>query len=258
LRDGRSIERMDIHRSGFTLLPEQVEGSIAWKSDVMSYSLREEPDERTVEFSCADVEGVSVRAELVVRRPRDHESLNVVVPWTTQRFQLNSKHNTLPCEGTVTVGGRAFEMHPERCHGVQDWGRGMWPYRSFWNWGVCTGLQDGALVGVNMGAKWTTGTGSNENGILLDGRLHKVMEDLVWAYEPSNWMAPWRVRAPHSGMIDLTLTPIYAKTTGLNLGLFATGGTCVFGRWSGTVRAGGREIEITRLIGWAEEFTHRW
>ena len=105
-----------------------------------------------------------------------------------------------------------------------------------------------------MGGKWTTGTGSNENGILVDGRLHKVMEDLEWTHDPSQW----RVRAPHSGAIDLTLTPIYPKTTRLNLGLLATGGTCAFGSWNGTVRAADREIAIDGLIGWAEEFAHRW
>jgi hypothetical protein len=229
-----------------------------WKSGKMSYALRHEGAGIAVEFSCADVQGAAVRADFVVRRPPEHESLNVVVPWTSTRFQLNSKHNTLPCEGAVVVGDRRFEMHPERCHGVQDWGRGIWPYRSFWNWGVCTGVRDGTPVGVNMGAKWTTGTGSNENGILLDGRLYKVMEDLDWTYEPTNWRKPWRVRAPRSEMIDLTLTPIHVKTTGLNLGLFATGGTCVFGTWDGTIRAGGREIAVEGSIGWAEEFAHRW
>jgi hypothetical protein len=258
LRKGRSIERMDVRRSGFTALPEDVERGLTWKSDRTSCALREDGAGIAVEVACADVQGSPVHAEFLVRRPAGHESLNVVVPWTRKRFQLNSKHNTLPCEGTVRVGDRSFAMHPERCHGVQDWGRGIWPYRSFWNWGVCTGVQDGTLVGVNMGAKWTTGTGSNENGILLDGRLHKVMEDLEWTYDPSNWMAPWRVRAPRSGMIDLTLTPTYPKSTRLNLGLVATGGTCAFGTWKGTVRAGGREIAVDGLIGWAEEFSHRW
>lgn len=258
LHRGHSIDRMDVRRSGFTTLPEQVERDVVWQSDEMIYSLRDAGGDVTVEFFCTDVQGEAVRADFVTRRPRGHESLNVVVPWTSKRFQLNSKHNTLPSAGTVTVGERSFEMHPDRCHGVQDWGRGIWPYRSFWNWGVCTGVRDGELIGVNMGAKWTTGTGSNENGILLDGQLHKVMEDLVWSYEPSNWKSPWRVRAPHTGMIDLRLTPTYVKTTSLNLGLLATGGTCVFGTWNGTIRAGGREITIDGMMGWAEEFAHRW
>jgi hypothetical protein len=149
-------------------------------------------------------------------------------------------------------------MHPERCHGVQDFGRGVWPYRSFWNWAVGTGVQDGELVGVNMGARWTTGTGSNENAILLAGRLYKVMEDLEWRYEPANWMEPWRVRAPHSEMIDLTLTPTLSKRVGVNLGVLATGGTIAFGTWNGVIRAAGREVRIDHLAGWAEEFAHRW
>jgi hypothetical protein len=84
------------------------------------------------------------------------------------------------------------------------------------------------------------------------------MEDLEWRYDPADWMKPWRVRAPHSQAIDLTLTPALVKRTGLNLGVFATGGTVVFGKWSGVVRGGDREIRIDRLIGWAEEFAHRW
>ena len=127
------------------------------------------------------------------------------MPWTGERFQLNSKHNTLPCEGAVTVGDRRYVMDPAECHAVQDFGRGIWPYRSFWNWGVATGVQDGVRIGVNVGAKWTTGTGVNENGLLIDGRLHKIMEDLRWDYDPSDWMRPWRVRAEHSGAVDLVL-----------------------------------------------------
>jgi hypothetical protein len=98
----------------------------------------------------------------------------------------------------------------------------------------------------------------NENGICHQGRLHKVMEDLEWRYDPADWMQPWRVRSVVSNAIDLTLTPFFAHTTGFNLGLLATGGTCAFGRWGGVVRFEGRELEIRDQIGWAEDFAHRW
>ncbi len=196
--------------------------------------------------------------DFVIHKPAGHETLNIVVPWSDKRFQMNSKHNTLPCEGSVTIRGRNYLLDPATCHGVQDFGRGMWPYRSCWNWGVLTGHAGADVVGVNMGAKWTTGTGANENGICLNGRLYKVMEDLDWEYDAGDFMKPWRVTAPHSKMIDLTLAPIMANATDLNLGVMRTGGTCSFGLWSGTVRCGGREIEIKNIIGWAEEFQHRW
>jgi len=255
---GLSIERMDLRRGGFTDFPAAVDGGITWHSNVVSCAVRPAGKDIAVEIDCADVQGAAVHARFAVEPRRGHESLNVVVPWTDTRFQLNSKHNTLPCTGTLRVGDRHYSIEPATCHGVQDWGRGIWPYRSFWNWAVCTGAQDGALLGVNMGGKWTTGTGSNENGVLLDGRLYKIMEDLEWTYDLGTTGTPWRVRAPHSGAIDLTLSPIHAKTTGISLGLLATGGTCVFGRWSGIVRAGDREIAVHDLIGWAEEFSHRW
>ena len=158
----------------------------------------------------------------------------------------------------MTVGDRRYVMDPNDCHAVQDFGRGMWPYRSFWNWGVATGVQEGRRIGVNVGAKWTTGTGANENALCIDGRLHKVMEDLTWDYDPGAAMRPWRVRSTHSETIDLTLRPIVAPASRLNLGLLQSGGVCAFGRWTGTLRVDGEVIPIADLIGWAEEFAHRW
>jgi hypothetical protein len=84
------------------------------------------------------------------------------------------------------------------------------------------------------------------------------MEDLRWDYDPADWMRPWRVSARHSQMVDLTLVPIVAHRVRTSLGLLATGGVCCFGRSHGTIRADGREIRIRDLVGWAEEFTHRW
>jgi hypothetical protein len=130
LRSGRRLDGMDVRRPGFAVFPEQVEHSLRWNSGKMSYTLADEGGDIGVEFSCANVQGVPVRADFVIHRPRGHESLNVVVPWARARFQLNSNHNTLPCSGSVTVGERRYDMHPEHCHGVQDFGRGLWPYRS--------------------------------------------------------------------------------------------------------------------------------
>jgi hypothetical protein len=199
-----------------------------------------------------------MKVDFAVRTPPGQESLNVVVPWTPHRFQSNSKHNTLPCEGEVRVGERRYAMRPEECHAVQDFGRGIWPYRSSWNWAVATGTDDGTRIGVNLGDRWTTGTGVNENGLLIDGRLHKIMEDVRWEYDPRDWMSPWRVRAHHSGMVDLTLVPLVAHRVHTSAGVLATRGVCCFGRWHGTIRHDGEEHAVRDLMGWAEEFHHRW
>lgn len=254
----RSVHGAWIGLPGRFALPEEVERSLSVRAGAFAYDNVVEGETLRVSCTAPTREGAAIRARFTVRRPAGQESLNVVVPWSETRFQLNSKHATLPCEGEIEVGERRYALRPERTHGVQDWGRGVWPYRACWNWGVCTGVQDGHRIGVNVGARWTTGTGSNENGILLDGRLHKLMEDVVWEYDPDDDAAPWRVRTVHSPALDLVLRPRVAHRTRTSLGLLSSGGVCSFGRWSGRVRVGDRSFEIHDLPGWAEEFAHRW
>jgi len=239
-------------------MPEHVERSVSFEGGEIVYSNVSLRDGMQIDFRAKTAAGEEIAGDFRVRRPEGQESLNIVVPWSARRFQLNSKHNTLPCEGHVSVGGKRYAMNPDECHAVQDFGRGMWPYRSFWNWAVCTGVQGSDRIGVNMGAKWTTGTGANENGICFNGRLYKIMEDLSWSYDPGDWMKPWRVRSEHSDAIDLTLDPIVVHRARLNLGAIQTGGACSFGRWRGVVRFDQNAVEIDGLIGWAEEFAHRW
>ena len=245
-------------RPGRFALPEQVEASVAFRGGGLDYANHIDGDDLAVRFRGRTGDGKEVAAELAVRRPAGQESLNVVVPWSETRFQCNSKHAALPCEGEVRVGERRYRLEPRTGFAVQDWGRGIWPYRSFWNWGVATGWAGDVLLGVNLGAKWTTGTGSNENGILWNGRLFKIMEDLRWEYDAAEWRKPWRVVAEHSGAVDLVLEPLVAHTPRLNLGLLATGGVCAFGRWRGRVRTEAGELAVDGLLGWAEEFAHRW
>ena len=56
----------------------------------------------------------------------------------------------------------------------------------------------------------------------------------------------------------MTLHPIVVNSSELNLGIIRTGGACPFGHWSGTIRFDGHTVEIDGLIGWVEEFAHRW
>jgi len=173
---GRNVAVLSPKLPGTIALPEHVERTIGFRSKTIAYDNVHAGDELRVELR-ADAKGVPMVGDFVVAKPAGHETLNVVVPWSADRFQLNSKHCALPTTGAIHVGGQRYEMRPETCHAVQDFGRGVWPYRSFWNWAVATGVQDGTVVGVNMGGKWTTGTGVNENALCIDGRLYKVMEE---------------------------------------------------------------------------------
>ncbi|MGB5532832.1 MAG: DUF2804 domain-containing protein, partial [Acidimicrobiia bacterium] len=198
--------------------------------------------------------GASGSLSATVAEPEGHESLNVVIPWSSKQFQFTSKHQARPANGSVTVDGRTIEIGGSagEAWGILDIGRGRWPYRTTWNWGGGSGYAaTGQLVGLQVGGKWTDGTGFTENGVIIDGSLVKIGEDLEWIYNWDDPMAPWTVRSA-DGMLDVTLAPVHDRHSNLNLGVLKNEVHQVFARWSGCVPDGtGGSLSITDMLGFA-------
>jgi hypothetical protein len=222
----------------------------------------------TLTAAWTETDGRPGHLEVRVELPAGHESLNVVIPWSDRRFQFTSKHQARPAHGTLTVGDRTWAIgvdpgvpaEPAReAWGVLDVGRGRWPYSTRWNWGGGAGRSaDGAVVGLQFGARWTEGTGFTENGVIVDGRLTKIGDELVWTYDWDDPMAPWRVRH-RDGSLDVTLTPAHDRHTTVNALVLATEVHQVFGRWSGHVTDDdGAVHRVDDLLGFAEESRSRW
>ena len=221
-------------------------------------------------ISASWIESDGRRGELDLRvdLPAGHESLNVVIPWSDRRFQYTSKHQARPARGVLTVGDRVRrigteEPEPAGAHaeawGVLDVGRGRWPYRTRWNWAGGAGRTlDGGIVGLQLGGKWTAGTGYTENGILVDGRLTKIGAELEWIYDWNHPLRPWRVRLPDGGL-DVTLIPTFDRHSAVDAVLLSTEVHQVFGLWSGHVTScDGRRHRFEGLVGFAEEARSRW
>ena len=141
-----------------------------------------------------------------------------------------------------------------------DVGRGRWPYSTRWNWGGGAGraAADGPVVGIQIGGKWTEGTGLTENGVIIDGRLTKIGAELRWDYSWDDPMAPWRVTDP-SGHLELELAPRYDKHSRTNAAVLRTETHQVFGDWSGWVADDdGQRVSFDGLQGFAEESRSRW
>lgn len=206
-------------------------------------------------------DGTPGRLDAYVELPAGHESLNVVIPWSDTTFQYTSKHQARPARGELVVGAavRTFGGDAGSAWGVLDVGRGRWPYRTNWNWGGGGGVgSDGHVVGLQLGGKWTVGTGATENGIIVDGRLSKIGDELEWSYRWDRPDAPWTVRAP-DGSLDLELTPTYVKPTDLNIGVMAMIVRQSFGTWRGTVRTDdGLAVTFDGIPGFAEECRAKW
>ena len=204
------------------------------------------------------IESERVTADVRIERPEGHESLGVVVPWSARRFQYTVKENTLPATGHVTVDGSTLPFG-EDTWATLDHGRGRWPYRVSWNWGSGSGLVDGRIVGIQVGGRWTTGTGSTENALCVDGRIHYLADELAWTYDRRNWMHPWRISTPGTHDVDLAFSPLHVRADSTSLGVLANDTHQVFGTWSGTMtdETGGR-VRVDGIRGWAEEVVNRW
>jgi len=197
-----------------------------------------------------------VDLDVVALLPRDHESLSVVVRWSDRLFQYTVKDVGRPLRGRLRVAGAAYDVDPAESFGVLDHGRGRWPYSITWNWGAGYGEVDGRPTGLQVGGKWTDGTGSTENALFVDGVAHKISDELAWDYDTTDPAAPWHV---HGEGVDAVLTPFHERVSRTDLGVVASEAHQCFGTWSGwATTSTGERVPVDGLVGWAEEARNRW
>ena len=198
----------------------------------------------------------SARVDVELLAAGGQDSLAVVVPWGTTRFQYTVKDVARPLSGTVTIDGRTITVTPGESFAVLDRGRGRWPYSKKWNWGAGSGLSGGKRLGLQVGGKWTDGTGSTENALVVDGRLSYWPDELRWRYDLSDTSSPWQVQGEQ---VEATLTPFRVRAADTNAALVASSVRQAFGTWSGrAVDSDGVEHSLDGLLGWAEEASNRW
>lgn len=239
---------------------EHVRSTAAFSNRRMTFSQTHDENLTSLLVTCDNfLEGDRLSAALRVIYPDDFETLGVVVPMDHEHFQYTSKHIAVPVAGRIRIGRSEIPFEGVDAFACLDFGRGIWPRRTTWNWGAASGYVDDSNVGLNLGGKWTDGTGATENAVFIDGRIVKIHEDLEWTYSSVNFMLNWRVRAPRSGDVNLLFEPIVERKHNVDALLVRSKVNQVFGIWSGTVRnEQGETIEIPYLFGWAEEHRALW
>lgn len=178
----------------------------------------------------------------------------LVVPWSPRRFQYTLKDVGRQVSGTLALDGATHTFAPEDSFAVLDHGRGKWRYAVRWTWAA--GSEPGGARAVQLGGTWTDGTGQTENGLLVDGRLHKIHEDLTWSYDRADWMRPWRI---HGERVDVALVPLHERVARTQLGVVASETRQCFGTFRGwALDDAGERVVLDGLTGWAEEARQRW
>lgn len=250
---------------GITLPRNSTEGESRFENKNLRLVFRALPTERQVFVEWPGFDGGrGVRADLRLLCPPDHESMTIVIPIggtvgkPARRFYYNRKINCLPVEGELTYGDIHETLTPSTTLGSLDWGRGVWEYRSFWNWASASAfLPDGRRIGLNLGQGFGDLSQATENAIILDGKIHKL-ETVHWNYSPQDYLQPWHFR-DDQGRLEVTLQPFKDRTAITNLGVISSEVHQLFGRYYGRlVTDQGETIELPGIIGFAEEHRARW
>lgn len=196
------------------------------------------------------------RVEVSLDATASGDCLAVVVPWDDKRFQYTVKDLARPVTGSIRVDGKSFEVAPGQSYAALDRGRGRWPYSLTWNWATAAGLVGTDVVGLQLGGKWTDGTGSTENGIFVNGHLTYWPDSVTWDYNPDNWYDPWHITGE---FVDAVMVSFHVRSATTNLGVLASSTQQAFGTWSGTAIDGsGQQFRLDGLEGWAEQARNRW
>jgi len=257
--DHAFAEKTVILPAGAVDLPATPRGDITFEHPDMTVALLDDGAGTRIRVDAVSLGGAALSADVRVARPAGHETLNVVIPWSAGQFQFTSKQNTLPAAGSIRWGDRRYELSGPNAFGCLDYGRGIWPHETLWNWGAASGAQDGHVVGLNLGGRWTDGTGMTENALCVDGRLTKLSEDLRFEYDRGNLMRPWRITSALTDRVDLRFDPQYERISKAENETYLSEVHQLFGTYRGRITPdGGSPIAIASLFGWIEDHAARW
>lgn len=177
-------------------------------------------------------------------------------------FYYNQKINCLRASGYAKLGEDFLDFNKDT-YAVLDWGRGVWTYQNVWYWSSLNAIQDGHVIGWNLGYGFGDTSHASENMLFIDEKAYKL-DDVAFDIPTDKkgrdlYMEPWHFRS-RSGDIDLTFTPVINRHGGGNVIFVKSVQNQVFGTFSGKILYNGRSdvAEIHDLPGFAEKVFNRW
>lgn len=240
-------------------MPGNVGETVLFQHPSMEISMHREPYGTHMTVSCQDFNGLKLEADLQISFPEGHETLNVVIPWNQRTFQFTSKQNCLPTGGSLQVGDHTYSFSKKAAFSSLDFGRGIWPYQIPWNWATASGTVNHRAIGLNLGSKWTDGTGMTENAIVVDGRLTKIGEDVQFTFDINDIMKPWTIKSVRTDCVDLSFVPFYERIAKTNFLIVKSEMHQMVGHFSGHITTQtGERLTVAGLLGCAEDHFARW
>ncbi len=202
------------------------------------------------DYGATEGPDLQIRARIVADVP--HPALSAIGPIPGGVVDATEKHALLGVHGEVVVGGRSRRL--EGGTAGWDYTNGYLARHTKWRWAYLLGrARDGATVGLNLVEGFL---GDKECGVWIDGALHPVGEGR-FTFDANDPLAPWRVRTT-DGAVDLKFTPggMHAEKTDFKI--VRSRFVQPVGVYDGTIRVGGRELVLERVLGVAEDQDVLW
>lgn len=175
-------------------------------------------------------------------------------------FYYNQKINCMKASGYLKIGDMQIDFGDD-AFGVLDWGRGVWTYKNTWYWSSLSTIDNGHILGWNLGYGFGDTKAASENMFFYDGKAYKLedvrMDIPLGSLGKDEFMSPWTFRSKN-GDIKIVFTPVYDRHSDTNALVIRSNQHQVFGTFSGTVRIGEQTIEIHDRMGFAEKVYNRW
>ena len=146
-----------------------------------------------------------------------------------------------------------------------DWGRGIWPYKSYWIWGSADGKIGQTEYAINLGYNMQKENVSfSEDALIVNTRLIKLAT-MECTFDEKDLMKPWNytsvIKTPTQAYAvgNIVFTPETSFQKYTNLFLAKSFMDQIFGTFSGEItEVDGKVHRFSNIPGFSERHRARW
>jgi hypothetical protein len=236
-------------------LPDQPFESHAFDHPLLQLRVNENSYHSAISLSASNHAGDVLQAILHVQRPAHVDSANLVVPLGPNSFHATSRQMALPCTGNLQLNGNHYECADAQSLASMDFGRGVWPLKSYW---TRAAFAAPGGIAANFGTGWTDHSGLSENTLWFGGQAVHLNNPVSIHAESADSMAVRQLRS-EDGSVQLSFTPFQKHVTNRRFGPLYLNNRQIFGHFNGILRGAQHEcVPVNNALGWLGVTESRW
>ncbi|MEG1528107.1 MAG: DUF2804 domain-containing protein [Clostridia bacterium] len=204
-------------------------------------------DSRSI--TCSDSSNAT--AEFVLNNSGD--AMCYCIPFKKKLFYYNYKRLFDIKSIKVSLEGKDIDF--SQAIALVDSGRGCWPYRHEWLWGMASGKSGEQTIGLNIGYGNSDLGQTNENMLFVDGVAHKL-GGITITHE-LDYNKDWQITS-YDDSVSLIFKPFFDNATQTNLLVVHNRCHQVFGHYFGRIVVDGLVVQLNNVLGFCEHANNRW